>query len=209
VKYDSFVELVDSADLAFAARAVGEDENWPKLWYRKIAEKDGNLTATATDGRRLHRVWLEEREAKAVSPGYWWVLKNKADRIRDYDAEDDFFPLDYRVYEKKHVLWLARLEEFGFFPPDDVIDGKFPEGEPVRQGTVNTGKYRLDDMNRFIKGLPDGTGINPGYLRDLGPFEWNYAVFSPGKPVLFESVNKKALIMPFILDPGNVREETE
>jgi hypothetical protein len=201
MKYDSFVELVDSADLAFAARAVGDDENRPQLWYMKIAEKDGGLTATATDGSRLHRARLKEREAKAVSPGFWRVLKNKAVRERDYDAENNF-PLGYRVYEKKHVLWLARLEEFGLFPPDDVIDGKFPEGEPVRQGTVNTGKYQRGDMNRFIKGLPDGAGINPEYLKDLGPFEWNYAVFSPRKPVLFESGNKTALIVPLTLEPG-------
>jgi hypothetical protein len=207
VKYDSFVELVNSADLAFVARAVGDDEDQPQLWYMKIAEKGGSLTATATDGRRLHRARLEGREAKAVSPGFWRVLKNKAARLRDYDAEGEFSPLDYRVYEKKHILWLARLEEFGLFPPDDVIDGKFPEGEPVSQGKVNTGKDWLGDMTRFIKGLPDDAGINPGHLMDLGPFEWNYAVFSPGKPVLFESGNKKALIMPLNLLPA--KEETE
>jgi hypothetical protein len=204
MKYVAFVELIDKRDLAFVARAVSRDDNLPQLWYMKIAEEDGGLLAVATDGKRLHKAAFTEKEAAGLSPGFWRVLKNKAVWERDFEAEDEMGVIndfgEHKIYEKKHVLWLAKLDAFDLFPADDKIDRIFPY-HPTQQGAVNTAKHRQDSMQWMIKKLPESAGINPKYLRDLGPYEWKYA-YQPGKAVLFEHQNKTALIMPINCDPN-------
>ena len=205
MKYYSFVELINCADLAFVARAVCEDKNQPQYWYMKIEKRDNNLFAIATDGRRLHKAQLSKKDIASASPGYWRVLKNKAVKERDYEFEEHFdHELDFysRVYTRKNILWLARLNKFDFFPPDDVINRLFPQGNRLKEGIVDTRKYHSGSINALIKNLPDSAGINPKYLKDLGPYEWNYKIFSTSgdKPVLFEHENKTALIMPLNLN---------
>jgi hypothetical protein len=199
MKYTAFAELINCADLAFVAGAVSKDDARPQFWYMSVRENEGGLSAMATDGRRLHKAQLNKRDAPNVSPGYWRVLKNKMFKMRDYDLEHEM-RADRFIYERKHVLWLARLDKFDFFPADDVINRIAPQGDPAAEGKVIAWKYQHGSMNALIKNLPESAGINLEYLKDLGPWEWNYKVFAPGKPFLFECENKTALIMPLNLD---------
>ncbi|MDR2370427.1 MAG: hypothetical protein LBD71_03010, partial [Treponema sp.] len=161
----------------------------------KIEEKDGDLLATATDGRRLHRARAEGK-ADGLSPGYWRVLKNGTEKDRDYDTESEIGYAGRRVYMKRKILWLAKLESFSFFPQDDVLANLFPKGDPVKEGVVDAHKYECGGLNRFIKDLPGAAGINPAFLNDLGPYEWKYKFYSPDKPIVFEHGDMTALIMP-------------
>lgn len=195
MKYTAFVELINCADLAFVARAVSEDESRPQFWYMNIREHEGGFLAMATDGRRLHKARLSKKDVPNVSPGYWRVLKNKEFKTRDYDLEN-MMRIYRLIYERKHVLWLARLDKFDLFPDDETINRITPHGDPIKTGTVNTYRYHLDSMNALIKNLPDSLGMNLKYLKDLGPLKWNYKIFTSDKPVLFERENKTALIMP-------------
>jgi hypothetical protein len=198
MKYTAFAELYNCADLAFVARAADNGEN-PTYWYMKIEEDGDGLTALATDNRRLHKARVNKKDAPGLSPGYWQVLKNKTAQVRDYETEDELGFPDRRVYIRRHILWLTKLDSFDFFPPDEAVSRLYPDGEPLKEGVVDTHKYRADSINALIKNLPDHAGINPGYLRDLGPHKWNYKIFSGSKSVLFEHENKTALIMPLWL----------
>jgi hypothetical protein len=200
MKYTSFVELVNCADLAFVARAVSNNENRPQFWYMKIEERDGGLSAIATNGKRIHKAQLSKMDVPGISPGYWRVLKNKTVKMRNRDLEDLEGHWHTLVYIRKKILWLTRLDAFDLFPDDESINSIFPQGEPLREGTVSTHKYHLDSMNVLIKNLPDSAGINLEYLRDLGPHEWKYKIFAHDKPVLFEHENRTALIMPLFLN---------
>jgi hypothetical protein len=200
MNYDGFAELIDCENLTFVARAVGDNEDRPQFWYLKILEQDGGLTAIATDGIRLHKAVVDKIHATFFSPGYWRVLKNGSVKERDCETEDG---LDYdkhhnmRVYEKRKVLWLAKLDHFDFFPADDVIDRLYSHGEPIeKEGVVTIHKYQHASMNALIKNLPHSYGINLNHLRDLGPFEWRYKIFSGRRAVLFEHKDKTALLMP-------------
>jgi hypothetical protein len=70
MKYVEFVELYNSDDLAFVARAVGKDDNCPQFWHMKITEDDGGLLAIATDGRRLHKAQISRKDGMTISPGH-------------------------------------------------------------------------------------------------------------------------------------------
>jgi hypothetical protein len=199
MKYVAFVELYNCVDLAFAARAVGDDDNRPQLWHMKVEEAGDGLLVLATDGRRLHKAQINKKDAPDVSPGYWRVLKNKSIQFRDCETEDELGYCNRRVYIREKILWLAKLDEFGYFPSDDAINRVYPNGTPLTEGVVSTHKNHLDSMNALIKNLPDSAGINMRYLKDLGPYEWKYT-YSPEKAVLFEHENKTALIMPLRLN---------
>jgi hypothetical protein len=204
MKYVAFTELYNHADLAFVARAVGKDDKWPHFWHMKITEEDGDLLAIATDGRRLHKAQISQKDEKAVSPGYWRVLKNKSVKTRDYTSEDGLGFSNRLVYIKTNVLWLAKLEDFDLFPTDKVINCLYPprDASPIKEGVVSMHKHHHNrSMNALIKNLQSGAGINLNYLKDLGPYEWKYKIF-PGKPILFEHENKTGLIMPLDLEPG-------
>jgi hypothetical protein len=203
MKYAAFAELFNRDDLAFVARAVGKDDIRPQFWYMRITEEDGSFCAIATDGRRLHKAQIDQEDGAAVSPGYWRVLKNKSSETRDHESEDEMGFYNRRVYIKKNVLWLAKLDDFNLFPTDDVINRIYPPRDmnPIKEGMLSTGKYHHSSINALIKNLPGGVGINLNYLKDLGPYEWKYKIF-PGKPVLFEHENKTGLIMTLSLELG-------
>jgi hypothetical protein len=195
MKYSGFVELWDCTSLAFAARAVSDDENRPQFWHMKVEVVDGGLLATATDGRRLHRAKIGMNDAPGLSPGFWRVLKNKKVKERDYETEDELGYTDRKVYRKRRVLWLAKLDNFDLFPSDDRISSIFPQGAPDKEGAFNS-RYLKNNINGLIKTLPGQTGMNLKHLEDLGPYEWKYKIYSEREPVLFVHENKMALIMP-------------
>jgi hypothetical protein len=204
MKYVAFAEMIDNDDLAFVARAVSCDDDRPQFWYMKITENDNGFLAIAIDGKRLHQAELGNKGSLAdLSPGFWRVLKNKTVEERDFEAEEEFSVLGiyekHRVYKRKRVLWIAKLDKFDLFPSLDEIDRLLPKNF-TQQGVVSTCKHRHDSMQNMIKELPKFVGINPGFLKDLGQHEWKYA-FEPGKAVLFEHENKTALIMPIDTDP--------
>jgi hypothetical protein len=196
MNYTAFVELMNCADLAFVARAVDTSDDHPQFWYMSVGENEEGLSAMATDGKRLHKAQLNRKDVPNVSPGYWRVLKNKEIKTRDHELEYDIRPMNRLVYEREHILWLAKLDKFDLFPPDARINAVFPRGNPLKEGTVDTHKRAYKSINALIKNLPGFAMMNLKHLMDLGPGEWNYKIFTPGKPFLFERENKTALIMP-------------
>jgi hypothetical protein len=196
MKYDGFVEVCNHIDLAFVARAVSDDDDHPQFWYMKIEKKDDGLLATATDGKRLHLALIKE-SVDGPCPGYWRVLKNKMVEERDCELECDLERMgcwSRRVYRRKSILWLAKLDAFDLFPSEEVINRIIPQEEPIKEGVIHTGNCNFTDMNALIKNLQDTTGINLRYLKDLGPHEWTCKIYPPEKPVLFESGHKVAII---------------
>jgi hypothetical protein len=195
MKYDSFVELINCPDLAFVARAIAKTEDVkPQFEYMKIDEQDGFLIAAAADGKRLHKAVIDKEEVGDVSPGYWKVLRNEIVKEQFHDAGDNCL-----VYKRKEILWLVREKEPVF--PYEISERLFVyfQGNPMREGDIITDECYHEQLNTFIKKLPEPDGMNFNYLWDLGPYEWHYKIFGAAEPVLFESGNKTALIMPLTL----------
>jgi hypothetical protein len=203
MKYTTFVELINHYDLSFVAKAISKDDDLPQFWYMKIQENETGLLATATDGKRLHRVQIDKDHIpKGLEPGYWRVLKNKKNKYRDIEAEYDakeegIIGRGHLIYKKEKVLWIAKLADgFGLFPSDKTIERIFPSGEPEMTGELNLTENAHTAIIGFIKALPPHVGFNFYHALDLAPDEWNFKYYVLNKAVLFENGNKTALIMP-------------
>jgi hypothetical protein len=195
VKYGTFIEAEGDfgREIDFLSRARGPwesgDRGTDALGCIHVEASGKGLAGVATDRRRMHIVdpiSISAPGGAALWPGAWRVLGVTGElawivKVAEEDA-GPFVPW-------KKVIPEGKAEYTGEFA------GYSPKWE--KEGdTVGTA-----ELTRLIRGFPEETAIQLRYLADLGTEDlWIVKWRGNRKAAVFESGNRKAVIMP--LEPA-------
>jgi hypothetical protein len=190
--YETFIEARASfaAEIRFLARAVSHDKT--RCWLNNIhiepsEKEEGAFLGVATDGKRMHIVDpLSCPDGTGLAPGAWRCLK-----------------------AKRETAWIVKIAEkdAGQFPPwrrvipdaEPVYTAKF-YGLPLGKKDARPGTG-FSALVKFIREFPEPTVINLAYLAGLGTdHEWDVRYTENTGALVFEAVNRKAVVMPIL--PG-------
>jgi hypothetical protein len=195
VRYETFIEAggLFASEIYFLSRALG-----PWGSYRGQVEptccihvevSENGLAGVATDRRRMHVVdplHVNVFGGADFGPGAWRAL----------GGEGEF-------------AWIAKVADENtelFVPWKKII----PEGTPeyTREFAGYSPEWEeegdtvgAEELTRLIREFPEETAIQLRYLADLGRMDrWTVEWRRNNRAVVFESGNRKAVIMP--LEPA-------
>jgi hypothetical protein len=197
VRYETFIEAegLFAWEINFLSRALGPWESYGGQVERtccihvEVSEK--GLAGVATDRRRMHVV--DPLHAGAfggaeIGPGAWRVLRGTGELARIVKVADE----DAGLF----VPWKKVIPE-GTPGYTCEFAGYSPEWE--KEGDT----VGAEELTRLIRGFPEETAIQLRYLADLGRMDrWTVEWRRNNRAVVFESGNKKAVIMPVAVAAG-------
>jgi hypothetical protein len=199
VRYETFIEAAGlfAWEINFLSRALFSNWGVGPLSCIHVEVSEKGLAGIATDGRRMHVV--DPLHASAfggadLGPGTWRALGGKGElswivKVADEDAG-------------LFVPWKKVIPE-GTPGYTCEFPGYSPEWEWEWEWEEKGDTVGAEELTRLIRGFPEETVIPLRYLADLGRKDrWRVEWRGNCRAVVFESGNKKAVIMPVSVTAG-------